>query len=287
MAKFCNQCGHPLNEAFGFCGNCGTNQGNAPAPGPSAAMPNPPSGPAVPAAAPQKSSGVLKVVLVLLALLVVGGALALTGIFYAAHKVSQKAHEYSARVLGSEPSQRTGTLANDRSQGDVCRFLTKEEVGDAIGMPIAATISADGGCSYLAKGTMVEMTSKHAAAMMKSRGVDAQQRQMIEKMATGFFGSMQNQAKEETQDADGNAIVLGISVDSNAAATQMKLNRRVMGGLSPDARNIEGIGDEAFEAAGSMMMVRKGDKLIRIMFTSCPCTVDEIKPLAKKLASAL
>ena len=33
-----------------------------------------------------------------------------------------------------------------------------------------------------------------------------------------------------------------------------------------------------------MMLVRKGDKLIRIMYSTCPCSLDAIKPLAKKLA---
>lgn len=37
--------------------------------------------------------------------------------------------------------------------------------------------------------------------------------------------------------------------------------------------------------AGASMMVRKGDKLIRIMYSTCPCTMEAIKPLAQKLAS--
>jgi hypothetical protein len=275
VAKFCGTCGYPLDEALASCGNCANQRETA-----AAARP-------APVPVQNNSSGLLKVVLVLLALLVVGGALAVAGIFYAAHKVSQKVHEYSAQRLKSEPSRHGVALASDRPEGDVCRLLSKEEVGNAIGMPIAATSSTDDGCSYLAKGTTVEMTSKHVAAMLKSRGADAQTQQTIEKMAGGLFGSMQNEAKEETQDANGNAVVLAISVDSNAASTQMDLNRRILGGLSPDAKNFEGIGDEAFEAAGSVMMIRKGDKLIRIFFTSCPCTVDEIKPLAQKLARAL
>jgi len=31
------------------------------------------------------------------------------------------------------------------------------------------------------------------------------------------------------------------------------------------------------------MFVRKGDKLIRIMYMSCPCATAAIKPLAKRL----
>jgi hypothetical protein len=36
-----------------------------------------------------------------------------------------------------------------------------------------------------------------------------------------------------------------------------------------------------------MIMVRKGDKLIRIMYMSCPCNTDAVKPLAKQLAANL
>jgi hypothetical protein len=35
-----------------------------------------------------------------------------------------------------------------------------------------------------------------------------------------------------------------------------------------------------------MMLVRKGDTLIRITYISCPCNTDQIKPLARKLVAA-
>lgn len=50
---------------------------------------------------------------------------------------------------------------------------------------------------------------------------------------------------------------------------------------------LQGIGEEAFDTAGSVMLVREGDKLIRITYSTCPCTVDAIKPLAQRLAGAL
>jgi hypothetical protein len=33
--------------------------------------------------------------------------------------------------------------------------------------------------------------------------------------------------------------------------------------------------------------VRKGKKLIRITYSTCPCTIDAIKPLAQRLAASL
>jgi hypothetical protein len=47
-----------------------------------------------------------------------------------------------------------------------------------------------------------------------------------------------------------------------------------------------GIDDEALVAANGMMLVRKGNALIRILYISCPCNSDQIKPLTKKLAAA-
>ena len=48
--------------------------------------------------------------------------------------------------------------------------------------------------------------------------------------------------------------------------------------------DLTGIGDEAYVAGGSMLMVRKGNTVARFMYISCPCNTDNIKPLAQKLA---
>ena len=60
--------------------------------------------------------------------------------------------------------------------------------------------------------------------------------------------------------------------------------RRCSDGWAPVSTGIPGIGDQALDESGAMMMVRKGDKLIRIMYSTCPCSVEAIKPLAKTLA---
>jgi hypothetical protein len=82
-------------------------------------------------------------------------------------------------------------------------------------------------------------------------------------------------------------VVMAFTIDPNAAKTQMSMNENVLGGISPGGKPLKGIGDEAFDASGAVMMVRKGDKLIRITYSTCPCTVDAIKPLAKELAGEL
>jgi hypothetical protein len=230
---------------------------------------------------------VVKIVLVVVLLLVVLGTLSVAGMFYALHLASRKAHEFSRRVrdsaLSSLPADSGNAGGSDVPAGTLgpgaCRFLSKEDVGRAIGVAIVATKTTVGGCEYLAQGTAGEMTAKHIAAMMASKGATAQQQQMFQSLSRGLLGSAQDQA-DGSSTPPVSTVVMAFTIDPNAAGTQMSLNEN--GG-----KRLTGIGDEAFDASGSVMMVRKGNKLIRITYSTCPCTIDAIKPLAQRLALSL
>ena len=85
------------------------------------------------------------------------GAAAVGGVIYVAHKVSQKAHEYSREVLGETASTTPATTAGGSASGgtpagagsavtgDPCLLLSKEDVSQAIGVSIVETSAADGG----------------------------------------------------------------------------------------------------------------------------------------------
>ena len=265
------------------------------------------AGPAVQAAPTAKgSSSWVKIAIVAVVIIFVGGAIAVAGVIYVAHKVSQKAQEYKREVLGESPSptvagtpgaavgaggvQPEAASVGDKTPtitGDLCNLLSKEDVGAAIGVVIVQTTPVDGGCSYLAKGTENQMAARHAAAMTRAKGADKKTQGLFEQFA-GVVAESTPKTATDLETADGNAVVFNFSVDTNNAEEQMRLNAKFLGlgaigGINP----IEDIGDEAFSKADSMMMVRKGDKLIRIMYMSCPCTTDAVKPLAKKLADGL
>jgi hypothetical protein len=264
-----------------------------------------PTAQAAPAA--KSSSPWVKVAIVAVVIIFVGGAIAIAGVIYVAHKVSQKAHEYTREVLG-ETAPATPSATSDRSPrstspaeaesaksgvasgytGDACKLLSKEDVSRTIGVVVVATQSTDGGCSYLAKGTSVDMTSKHAAAMMGAKGADKKTQGMFEQFAGVVGNSMPKKEASDNDRTDGNTVVLGFGIDTNDAEEQMKLNAKVLGiGGMGSIDAIDGIGDEAFSKADSMMFVREGDKLIRIMYMSCPCSTDAIKPLAKEIVANL
>jgi hypothetical protein len=303
MARFCGTCGSPLNETSAFCGACGARVAQA-AVAP-AATPVPPFSPVPYSPVPQVppvyplppvktgSSPVLKIVLVVVLLLVVLGTLSVAGMFYAMHLASRKAHEFSRQVRDTALSSLAaddGNAGGSNVPGGVlgpgdCRFLSKEDVGRAIGVAIVATKTTASGCEYLAQGTAGDMTAKHIAAMMASKGATAQQQQMFQSLSHSLLGGEQSQADGSSPPVS--TVVMGFTIDPNSAKTQMSANENVLGAVGPGAKPLTGIGDEAFDASGSVMMVRKGDKLIRITYSTCPCTIDAIKPLAQRLASSL
>jgi hypothetical protein len=258
-----------------------------------AAAPANPAYAPVPAAAPsaapvattgKKSSTWVTVLVVVIAVIFVGGLLAVGGVIYVAHRVSRKVHQISAAAGVGEGSMHKAMASV--SDSDACRLLSKQEVGSALGVEIVATRAIADGCEYLAKGTAADMTARHMAALSSANGADSQQQEMIHKFAGGVFAQQQKES-HEGEESDGNVPVFVFAVDQNGAAAQMKLTGGVMGMLGPGQKQIAGIGDEALDESGAMMLVRKGDKLIRITYTTCPCGTDAIKPLARKLADSL
>jgi hypothetical protein len=218
-------------------------------------------------------------------------------VYYVAHKVTQKYHEVSDGILGS--SSGSGSKAENGSSdagskdsssansslGNVCRFLSKDDVSKAIGVEIVRADPGENGCTYIAKGSQADMTAKHMRAMLATRGADAKSQEMAEKFAGGLFNAFAAD-KSSGQDTSGEVPVFNFSVDQNAAEAQMRLNAKVLGNLG-DQEGLPGIGDQAFVSADGMIFVRKGKSLVRIMFTSCPCGTEQVKPLAKEIADAL
>jgi hypothetical protein len=266
-----------------------------------------------PAPGAKKSNTLLKVVIAVVLLICVGSALALAGLYYAAQKVTQKAHAVAAQALGGSSSSTTGGLGGllggstssvdaGGFKGDPCRFLSKAEVSQAVGITVIRTEAKDGGCSYIAKGDPADMTAKHLSSMIGGLGADPKTQQMAQKFAAGLFSQQEATDKSlAAQAATGEIPVLGLSFTAGNAAMEMKMNRgafeHIKGGAPFGAGNgsaaqtatgdLTGIGDEAYVAGGGMMLVRKGNTVAHFMYISCPCNTDNIKPLAQMVASRL
>jgi hypothetical protein len=309
-STFCVKCGSPLGTGP-FCVKCGADARGmaAAAPPPAAASVPVASTPqpvlvqpvvAQPPAAQQGMSTLAKLGIAAVAVILVVGAAGAVGAYYVAHKVSQKYHEAKDEILNAAPGSTSGSDTSSgssggsggdtsdsatASMGNVCRFLSKDDVGRAIGVEIIRADSSSDGCSYIAKGSIGDMTAKHVKAMLASRGADAKSQEMTEKFAGGLFKAFAADKSSGVQDTS-EVPVFGFSIDQNNADAQMRLNAKVLGNLG-DQQGLPGIGDQAFVSADGMIFVRKGKNLVRIMYTACPCGTEQVKPLAKEIADAL
>jgi len=301
MAKFCVKCGAPLSGAF--CGKCGADTRSVSSPNqPQPVTQMQPQSVAPPAAAPAKQglSGLAKLGIAAVAIIFVGGAAGVVGVYYVAHRVSQKIHQTADGILGSDSRSGSTSHGDDSgpeksesersaesgTMGDVCRLLSKQDVSKAVGVEIVRTRSEDNGCTYVAKGTKEEMISKHAAAMAGNLGADKKTQQIVQSFTGGFGKMFQSEEPASEQDNSGEVPVFSFSVDQNAAEAQLRLNAKVLGTLGSQ-QGLPGIGDQAFVSADGMIFVRKGKSLVRIIYISCPCGIDQVKPLAKEIADAL
>jgi hypothetical protein len=315
MAGFCGKCGSPLNDTAAFCGGCGAQVPPAPTaqaaytPAPATYVPAQPLAPVA-----RKSNTLLKVVVAFVVIIFVGGALALGGLWYAAQKIKAKVHAVSAQVLrGSVPSDTgasggllSGASSSDDSpggfKGDPCRFLSKAEVSQAVGLQVIRTEARDGGCSYVAKGDPADVTAKHMSSMIGGLGADAQTQTTIQKFAGAMFAQQEATDKANSAEAaTGEIPVLVVSFTQGNAVLEMKANRAAFEHIGANAPSnaskatvansatgdLTGIGDEAYVTGGSMLMLRKGNVMARFMYVSCPCNTDNIKPLAQTVASRL
>ena len=189
-------------------------------------------------------------------------------------------------------------------KGDPCRFLSKEDVSKAVGIEIIRAQAQGGGCSYIAKGDPADMVSKHMTSMVKSQAKSngsnptEEQTKMMQQITGAFFKQQEASDKGLSKEATtGEVLILSVSF-SRQRRTR---NEDESHGLQPltgggaDGKttdqsasgDLDGIGDDAFEVGGSGIIFRKGQTVVRLMFTECPCDANAIKPLAANIASQL
>jgi hypothetical protein len=299
MVRFCDKCGAQVGETSTFCGACGArvvapSQTAVPYQEVRQPAPYPPpqtyggtqrnSARVAIAPQPRRSSGLR---LLLIALVVLGlGALGVIGsMLYMGNKVVNKIENKAAEAGITSDAGKTGPTFT----GDPCRFLTTAQVSKATGVPILEMRIDGSSCEYLARGTAANMTSKHLSVIAGQRGADKATQEKLEKFAQNLFETQQKNAEAADPKGVIETAVLTVSFDEGSAQSEMKLNLKVLSafGQAGDNSEVAGIGDEAFVAAGGMMLVRKGDTLVRFTYLSCPCTTKEIVPLAKTVVAAL
>jgi hypothetical protein len=122
---------------------------------------------------------------------------------------------------------------------------------------------------------------------------------MMQQITGAFFKQQEASDKSLSKEAaTGEVLILAVSFSSGNAELEMKMNRMAFNhvtgggadGKTTDQKasgDLEGIGDDAYEMGGSGLIFRKGQTVVHMMFTECPCDANAIKPLAANIASQL
>lgn len=286
MAGFCGKCGSPLDDTQAFCARCGTPV-SGPPPRPAAAPPAAPPAVRPPAAsptAPAKSSNtLLKVLLAFVIIIFVLGAVGIAGVWYVGHRIKQKVHDMGLDQVSSVANDHRGRALT----ANPCSLLSKADVATATKMDVVRAETAEDSettCEYNVMGNNIDLISKHISLLHKEETTDSQ-RQMMETFAKAIGHG--NDADQSTPRHPGESPVLIFTIDNNNAAAQMSLSRATLGQLGPGATSIPALGDDAFDIGNAFIMVRKGDRIIRIVYMMCPCTTDDVIPLAKKIVGSM
>lgn len=212
------------------------------------------------------------------------GAIGLAGIWYVAHRVKQKVHEIGLdEISDTSSTTRVPALAGINP----CSLLSKSEVGLAANVEVTraeATEGSDAGCAYNVLADASDLVAKHASLLHKEASTDAQ-RQQFESVAKDFFHGMNQQPGGTDSRHPGEAPVFMFSVSNSGAKAQMNLSRMAFGRVVGGMTTIPDLGDDAIDIGGAMMLVRKDDKVVRVMYMMCPCTTNDVTPLVKKLVA--
>lgn len=299
MAGFCRNCGSPLGDGQSFCTACGKPASGSPArpatpasAPPQAAPPAPrpqaapqPAAPVAQAAAPSKGgSTLLKVLLGLVVVVFLFAAVGIAGVWYLAHRIKEKAHD-----MGLDQMSQTSNEPVLSGGRDACSLLSKDDVGQVVKMTVVRAEALEGkgaGCTYSVQGEMTDLVAKHASLLQKGASTE-QQRQMMESFAKNIFQNANNGQANSNPEHPGESPVFVFKVDNQGAKGLMSMTRMTMGRMGPAFTDLPGIGDEAFDIGGAMILARKGDKILTIMYMMCPCTTQDATPLVKKITDAM
>jgi hypothetical protein len=305
MASFCTNCGTPVIGQF--CTKCGAAIQEAAAQSRTAVPPaNPaPQGAPPPPQAVRTSSGI-KILLVVLAGLLLLGAVGVAGIVYVGVRAKQKIQELK-NDYGIESEGASGTAASSirkfpPSQGSGCKMLEGQEAAQILGVAVERAEFDPNGpsgtlfCKYWVSASerqrlIKEEIGASVAAMGKA---DTKSGQMdIENLLGGAAGAL-NEANGGNKDSE-YAFSLQVwqkngkeqweKMESAQARTKDAAGADV---AAVAMQSVQGIGDRAIELpAGHSIMVLKGDTFFLLGFQQFVPGRDKTAALARVVAGRI
>jgi hypothetical protein len=296
MAGFCKNCGSPVSGAF--CGKCGTRVDAPSTPAqqvqPSQPAPQTPSAVASQAAAPvAKKSNVGKVLLIVGGIFMAICVFAIGGTIYGVHllkkKVKEKAGMYTGGAVGGSESVAV-------TQGNTCALLSKEELGQVLGVPVERSQEIQEGekpgCAYYtnpeAFGKLqqmaIEQAKKDSAEAAKQPGPKGDNPLVLLKDANKLEGVVKTFGLSQP---DKEGRVFGFTIDREFGRGNWDTVRTTMSAI-PGFEDVDGTGDRAMMGPfGHVFVVLKGDSLISLETISVPDVRAKGAEIGRRIASRM
>jgi hypothetical protein len=275
MANFCRNCGAPLGVNFAFCPQCRT---------PAAGSANPAPAAAVPLAPATKTGSGVKILVIILCVLAVGGIAVVGGLFYVAHRVKQvmvaKASEYGVDI----PSRGTGSsAASIELARHPCDLLTKEEAASLLGEPIDHTEVRGESCLYYGPPGLSAQLGKESISTMVNKPNTSKDAAEVADTVDRFMKTAAAQAAQPDGNGDYPLVTVIVGADGRTQMAALTASKAIFSGFKGMGEEIPGLGDRSIRLGNLGLNVLKGDTLIRILPGPVPGANQKCVALARTM----
>jgi hypothetical protein len=208
----------------------------------------------VPAGAPAKSGGLLKILLIVAGVFVLLGGIALVGVVYTGYRVA-KTVKNTAKERGVDLEALTSSNTFTGRLPDPCSLISTSEASDILGVKVVSSERNGDKCEYRTEtSTPEEQQEKIARAMkeMEAKG-DAEKdpTKALENVAKAMGGAMAGGA---------GGFSIELNRDGKQALNAMRVALGMIGGGKETSKRVPELGDDAeMGPLGSMLVfTRRG-----------------------------
>jgi hypothetical protein len=229
----------------------------------------------------------VKILIIVLCVLAVGGVLVVGTVVYVAHRVKQAVVAKAAENGVDLNSFSNTTSESTRALPKPCTLLSKDEVSRLIGQPIERTEIKNRTCEYYGPASLsaklAQQEGSAEVARAKTPGADAKASAIALQRMMARMGAANGNAEAVSTGSNGELplMVLGVSPSGKATMNALSLTRALIGAASKAevgetknghdgtadvfvGANVTGLGDKAMWTPQSGLYVLQGDTLIQV-----------------------
>jgi hypothetical protein len=295
MASFCSTCGFPLGASGAFCPRCGARLQTGSVPQPPAPSPAS-SNAAAPAAAAAKGGSGMKILVIVLVTLMVTGAAAIGGVWYAGYwvkkKVEEKAAAYGVDLHSPQSSPSPSAAAADRAPAPApCSLLSTAEASRLLDEPVQDAIMIDAKtCSYYGPpGLTAKLRQEQGEKLgqLAQGGNGAPQQGQVPEQLMRLLQA--GAAEAPTHNGESPVFTLAVSSGESepSAMKALELSARLFKGATGGSEEVPNLGDHAQWLADLALGVLKGHTTLTLIPGPVPGAHEKTVAVARTIVTRL